>query len=102
MKPKDVAREEGIQILDVREPHEWAAGHIEGALHIPMDQVPDRVDDLTEDRYVTVCRSGARSDQVARFLKSKGVRVDNLDGGLKAWEKAGLPLVSDNGPGRVV
>lgn len=103
MKPQDVQqRDEDVRILDVREPHEWAAGHIEGALHIPMDQVPTKVDDLKGSRYITVCRSGSRSDSVMRFLKSKGIEAENLDGGLKAWAKRDLPLVSDEGPGKVV
>jgi rhodanese-related sulfurtransferase len=92
-----------LLVLDVREPQEWAAGHIDGAVHVPMGDVPARVDTLTGGQAVlAVCRSGHRSGQVAEFLTAHGAKADNLDGGLQGWAQAGLPLVTESGqPGTV-
>lgn len=82
-----------VQILDVREPEEWAAGHIEGALHLPMDQVTTRLDEVDRERpVVAVCRSGRRSDEVAKYLSSQGIAAENMPGGLEQWADEGLPL----------
>jgi rhodanese-related sulfurtransferase len=76
-------------ILDVREPDEWAAGHVEGSLHIPMGQVPDRAAEVPLDRrVVVVCRSGGRSARVTGYLRQQGCDAVNLDGGLTAWQAA--------------
>jgi rhodanese-related sulfurtransferase len=80
-------------ILDVREPDEWAAGHVEGSLHIPMGEVPDRFVEVPQDqRVVVVCRSGGRSARVTEFLRQQGYDVVNLDGGLTAWQAANRAL----------
>ena len=100
------ADEEGgrYQILDVRYPNEWAAGHIEGARHIPGDELEDRLDELDRDRpIVTVCRSGARSAEAAAFLTAEGYDAQNLEGGMQAWAEAGLAFrASDGSAGAVV
>jgi rhodanese-related sulfurtransferase len=92
------------QILDVRESFEWKMGHIEGALHIPMKEIPSRLDEIQgTGPIIAVCRSGNRSAQVTRLLKDNGFEVHNLDGGLKAWSNSGLPVVNRKGKaGRVV
>ncbi len=92
----------GALVVDVREPHEWAAGHIHGAVHRPLGGLDP--DELPRDRPVlTICRSGGRSSSAARALAEAGHRdVVNLSGGLTAWARAGLPLVTpDGGMGRV-
>lgn len=87
-------RRDEIQILDVREQHEWDAGHIEGSHHMPMDKVPGKLDEIDRDRpVVAVCRSGRRSGKVANYLKRSGFSAENLTGGLEEWEAEGLPLV---------
>jgi rhodanese-related sulfurtransferase len=87
-----------IQFVDVREPDEWRAGHIKGATHIPVRQVRRRLDELATDRMiVTVCRSGRRSGKVARSLRRAGYEAENLDGGMRAWQDAGLPFVAEDG-----
>ena len=79
--------------LDVREPSEWRQGRIPGALHCPMTELPARLSLLLRDRtIVAVCRSGNRSGQVTEALQRQGYRIENLEGGLKAWRRAGLPL----------
>jgi rhodanese-related sulfurtransferase len=85
-----------LTVLDVREDDEWAAGHIEGARHIPLMQVPARFAELPSDRQVlVVCRVGSRSAQATAYLQAQGVQAVNLAGGMVAWAQAGRPMVSD-------
>ncbi len=93
----------GAVLLDVREPHEWQAGHAPRARHIPLSQLPRRAAELPKGRgVVTVCRSGARSARAAAMLARDGREVSNLSGGMHAWARAGLPVVAKGGgPGRV-
>lgn len=74
-------------LLDVREPWEYAEVHVEGSLHIPMGQIPDRLGELNSAHtYVVMCHHGSRSQQVAAYLDSHGFRqVSNLAGGIDAW-----------------
>lgn len=103
MDPKTASELDDAQLVDVREPHEWAAGHIDGAVHIPMYELNARQDELATDRkIVCVCRSGARSAMVTQALVNAGYDAENLDGGMQAWAHAGLPMVADGGaPARV-
>ena len=93
VQPGEVAGRlaEGWTLLDVRTDGEWAEGRIAGSLHIPMDQLMQRLDEV-EDRVVCVCAVGARSARVAQFLNAQGRDAVNLDGGLHAWASSGLPL----------
>jgi len=88
---------EGLAVVDVREPLEWAHGHIQGALHIPMSELPGRVDELPDGQTLVVCKVGGRSARVVAWLAQQGRDVVNLDGGLLDWEAAGRPMVSENG-----
>ena len=83
-----------VMILDVREQDEWDAGHIPGAVFMPMGQVPNRLSEIPKDKTVIVqCRSGNRSSQVTDFLVQQGfTNVHNMAGGLNAWQSAGLPV----------
>lgn len=104
MQPRKVHDDrDDIQILDVREPHEWRAGHIEGAHHLPMGELSDRQDEIASDRKVVcVCRSGSRSGQVAQALSKAGYDAENMDGGMQGWDEEGLPFVAEDGsPGQV-
>ncbi|MFE6777754.1 rhodanese-like domain-containing protein [Streptomyces sp. NPDC057702] len=87
-------------LLDVREHDEWAAGHAEGALHVPMGEVVERFGELTEAaadgrRVHVVCRVGGRSARVAQYLLAQGLDAVNVGGGMLAWQAAGRPMVSD-------
>ncbi|MGW5848171.1 rhodanese-like domain-containing protein [Streptomyces sp. NPDC055254] len=89
-------------VLDVREDDEWAAGHVEGALHIPMSDFVARFGELTravEDgrRVHVMCRVGGRSAQVTQYLVGQGLDAVNIDGGMQAWDGAGRPMVTDSG-----
>jgi rhodanese-related sulfurtransferase len=74
-------------LLDVREPWEFQTCHIEGAVPMPMNTVPARIEELEEDApIVCICHHGARSMQVAAFLERNGFsHVTNLTGGVHAW-----------------
>lgn len=86
-------------VLDVREDDEWAAGHMPGAVHIPMSGLLARVAEVPKDRdVVVVCKVGARSAQVTAYLRQQGwSNVANLEGGVAAWVRAGKPFVTDDG-----
>jgi sulfur-carrier protein adenylyltransferase/sulfurtransferase len=86
---EQLQRGDDVYLLDVREPHEWNAGHLTDAVHIPMREIPTRLADIPHDRDIVVyCRSGARSANVQQFLKANGItRVKNLVGGLMAWRR---------------
>lgn len=81
-------------MVDVREPDEWAAGHAPGALHIPLGEVPERLDELpeTDEPLPVVCRSGGRSLRAVQWLVQQGFDVVNVDGGMRAWGSADKPL----------
>jgi len=91
-------------LVDVREDAEWRAGHAPGARHIPLSRLPARTRELAPQRTViTVCRSGHRSAGAAVILARQGRDVINLSGGMRAWARAGLPVVASGGrPGRVL
>jgi rhodanese-related sulfurtransferase len=82
----------GWLVLDVRTDPEWAEGHIAGSLHVPMDRVVEEMGAHDDRSVLVVCASGGRSSRVAQYLALQGLEAANLDGGLHAWEAAGLPL----------
>jgi rhodanese-related sulfurtransferase len=85
----------GPQVVDVRSTSEFAAGHLAGALSIPLDQIESRLADLDCHRpVVLVCKTGMRSTIVCNLLKQLGRPAMVLQGGTAAWEQAGLSLVS--------
>jgi rhodanese-related sulfurtransferase len=88
-------RDQGAFVLDVREPDEWAAGHIEGATLIPLGQLAGRVGEVPRDRtVVVVCHSGNRSAQGRDILRQAGfTNVTSMAGGMSAWTAAGQPVV---------
>ncbi|CCH85707.1 Rhodanese-related sulfurtransferase [Modestobacter italicus] len=85
-------------VLDVREDDEWAAGHIEGATHVAMGDVPSRLDELPEgDPLYVTCRSGGRSARVTAWLNQNGYDAVNVGGGMGEWDASGRPMVSETG-----
>ena len=80
--------EAGATLVDVRTPEEFAAGHLPGAVNLPVDELPQRLGELgsPEKPLVIYCRSGARSTRAERLLKERGFeQVFNL-GPMSAWE----------------
>jgi rhodanese-related sulfurtransferase/glyoxylase-like metal-dependent hydrolase (beta-lactamase superfamily II) len=90
----------GAVLIDVREEDEWSAGHAPGALLIPMSQVEARVGEIrAEHPAVIVCRTGGRSNTITHLLTGHGINAVNLAGGMRAWQQAGLPVVTGAGAG---
>lgn len=85
---------DNIQIVDVRQPQEVAAGAIAGIDNIPMVSIPLRANEISDDKQVVlVCRSGARSGQCTAWLMQNGKdNVHNLRGGMIAWANSGLQI----------
>ncbi|HEX5167404.1 MAG TPA: rhodanese-like domain-containing protein [Thermomicrobiales bacterium] len=88
----DSMRQRAVQVIDVREHDEWRAGHIEGAIHIPLGALASRMATLDRDiPVITVCRSGRRSMAAATALKRAGFSdVANMEGGMLAWARLGF------------
>jgi rhodanese-related sulfurtransferase len=93
------------QFVDVREPFEWEAGRIDGALHVPLAEIlagreQGRVD--LSKPVVAVCRSGNRSELARVMLAARGYEAHNMEGGMEEWARQGLPFeAADGSPGRV-
>lgn len=91
------------RFVDVREPYEYEAGHIDGSLHIPIGEITARLEELPADqKLVIVCQVGQRSKLVADFLRQQGMDAHNLEGGLQRWASEGRTLITDMEPGRLV
>lgn len=76
-----------LSIIDVREDEEVAEGMIPGAKHIPLGDIEDRLDEIDKDtEHIMVCRSGGRSTKACEILISNGYKVQNMVGGMIAWE----------------
>lgn len=83
-----------MQVVDVREYYEWAAGHIEGAVHIPLRHLPNRFEEIDRERPVLLaCQIGQRSALATAFLRERGYDAHNLEGGVEAWTAEGHDLV---------
>jgi rhodanese-related sulfurtransferase len=90
-------------ILDVREDDEWTAGHVEGATHVPLGEVPQRLDELPDaDPLYVICRSGNRSGRAVAWLGQQGIETVNVAGGMRAWAASGRPMVADSGAPTVI
>lgn len=83
-----------VSVVDVREPDEYAGGHVPGAVSVPLSQLVARADEvigLPSPVYL-VCESGGRSGQAAAWLEAQGVEAVNVAGGTSAWRRVGLPV----------
>lgn len=101
LSPQEVEQrleqKESIQFIDVRNPDEYKAGHIEGAILIPLSVLPVRLHEIDPEKEVVfICRSGARSSQACEYVTAQGYKkVANMAGGMLKWE--GMQVTSEEG-----
>jgi rhodanese-related sulfurtransferase len=99
--PQQVAQlheQREVQLIDVRQPHEYDAGRIAGSRLIELAELPARADSLDAGApIVFYCRSGSRSAMATQAFRQAGYDAHNLAGGLLEWHAAGLPLEPDDG-----
>jgi rhodanese-related sulfurtransferase len=93
---REQAREmvqDGAQLIDVRADHEWDAGRIAGAKHVPLAELAERAGEIDRDRPVVVyCRGGNRSTMATAALAEAGYDASKLVGGIVGWDEGDLPL----------
>jgi rhodanese-related sulfurtransferase len=90
--------DEGAQLVDVRVDHEWEAGRIPGAAHVPLEELPERIGELDRERPVILyCRGGTRSSMAAEALESAGFDAAKLGEGIVGWSEQELPLEPEGG-----
>ena len=91
----EIDRRKDLFVLDVRQPREWASGHVPGACYVTGAEVSDRLSDVPKDRPIAViCGSGYRSSAVASLLSNRGYKeVYNVLGGMGAWRRSGFRTV---------
>jgi hydroxyacylglutathione hydrolase len=88
----------GTTIIDVRAPYEWAEGHIPGAIHIPLAELPARAGELAAagNPVAVHCKGGGRSAIAASILRAKGLAsVSNISEGFDGWTAAGYPATRE-------
>jgi rhodanese-related sulfurtransferase len=104
-EPREVSRgearrmiDEGAQLIDVRADHEWEAGRIAGARHLPLAELPQRTDEIDKDRPVVLyCRGGTRSSMATAALAEAGYDAAKLSEGIVGWAGEDLPLEPEDG-----
>ncbi|MEZ3162060.1 rhodanese-like domain-containing protein [Microbacterium sp. BWT-B31] len=83
---------EGVPLIDVREPHEYADGHVPGAVNLPMSTIGDNLDQLPDSAFDVICQVGGRSGRVVQALEARGYDATNVDGGTGEWIALGFPV----------
>jgi rhodanese-related sulfurtransferase len=104
-EPREVSREEarkliadGAQLVDVRAEHEWEAGRIPGAKHVPLAELAERADEIDKGRPVVLyCRGGNRSTMATEALAEAGYDAIKLSEGIVGWVEEDLPLEPEGG-----
>ena len=100
LDPQEVQRHvaDGWQLVDVRTAEERVVTRIGGDRHIPLEELTDRADEVDRERAVVFyCRVGNRSGMAAEAFRVSGYDAHTLEGGIEAWEAAGLPVERDDG-----
>ena len=94
MKSITIAELEGSAkpLIDVREPDEFAAGHVPGAVNLPMSSLGDRLEELPAEAFNVICQAGGRSARVVEALEARGHDATNVEGGTGEWRETGRPI----------
>jgi rhodanese-related sulfurtransferase len=93
-----LAQDASLQVIDVREPYEREAGHIEGTLHIELLKLSSVADTLQREHPVVFyCRVGSRSEMAAQAFRAAGFKAHSMRGGLQRWAQEGRPLSPEGG-----
>ncbi|WP_298037395.1 rhodanese-like domain-containing protein [uncultured Microbacterium sp.] len=88
----ELAQRESTPLIDVREKDEFAAGHVPGAVNIPMSEIGNRLDELPSEPFDVICQAGGRSARVVQALEAQGHDATNVDGGTGEWIALGNPV----------
>jgi rhodanese-related sulfurtransferase len=80
-----------VPLIDVREEDEFAAGHVPGAVNLPMSKIGDLLDQLPAEPFDVICQAGGRSARVVEALEARGYEATNVEGGTGEWIAAGYP-----------
>ncbi|WP_031089186.1 rhodanese-like domain-containing protein [Streptomyces sp. NRRL WC-3549] len=99
-RSRTAGEQHGAVLLDVREEAEWGAGHVPGAVHVPLSGLVEGVAlpaSAQGRALVVICRSGRRSQQAAHLLAELGLDAVDVEGGMNAWAAAGYPVVDERG-----
>ena len=83
---------EGVPLIDVREEHEFAGGHVPGSVNLPMSTIGSRLDELPEGAFDVICQVGGRSARVVEALEARGHDATNVEGGTSDWVAAGYDV----------
>lgn len=83
---------QGVPLIDVREPDEFAAGRVPGAVNLPMSRIGDLLGELPEGEFDVICAIGGRSGRVVEALEARGYDANNVEGGTRGWIEAGYPV----------
>jgi rhodanese-related sulfurtransferase len=83
---------EGVPLIDVREPDEFATGRVPGAVNLPMSRLGELLHELPEGEFDVICAIGGRSGRVVEALEARGYEATNVEGGTNGWVQAGFPV----------
>lgn len=89
---EQLAERSGVPLIDVREVDEFAAGHVPGAINLPMSQLNERFDELPAEAFDVICQAGGRSARVVEALEARGFDATNVEGGTGEWIAQGRPV----------
>lgn len=81
-----------VPLIDVREPDEYAAGHVPGAVNLPLSTIGEHLDELPDGAFDVICQAGGRSARVVSALEARGHDATNVEGGTGEWAAAGFPI----------
>jgi rhodanese-related sulfurtransferase len=86
----------GATLIDVRTPGEFGAGHIDGAVNIPVDDLRERFAEIPKENVIVSCQVGQRGHTASTLLRELGIKAANLDGGYKTWSNSPAAVTSRN------